>query len=680
MYVLENTIPYIPETVWHDPDMNIPWTNPIRFLGNGTLPVDIFFAPDTVYRLEFRQNNGVNPPSQNDPLIYEVNDYIPGSDGSIPVDTVAFASSNQVTNPQFSLINFTSPYVFTGTNPDPINIAPGWYLELAGTGTVTITQVPLSSSNTNPSNAPYALRITINGWTTDSVVLRQRFEQNGMLWANKIVSSTITARLDGAPQRISATLVDSNSDVLASVLRPTVINEEWNEYTDYGELPETENPNTPPAAYVDYRLAIPSNIDIYVTSIQLVVQDLPFEPSFEQDSINRQIDHTFNYYKPWIEYKPIPSYTAGWDFSLNPAQFGETGDTLTPTSIGVNKSKYAWDQTILFQSADDSLEWSRNSASRGFVVTPLLDTSFAVIQYLPQAIARDILSQHNAIQLRGFVSVGTLSGTISLFWTDDVTLPDLKTPNFNSLVASITAGVPTAGGGGIHGNWNAVANESNPTSVPFQLTTSDVAVNAIGFNGIVAKNDATYLAVVVAFDTFTAGRDLTLEYISLVGGDIPTRPAPLTPDEARSQLYYYYESSLPAGQFQPQGFNGGLSFYQVGAVNSGGQDGFFATTFGVQYKEMKLMVPIFTVWSGSSGTQDNVTGINVFNGIVQTGGAGNVAITAWTVLYNQTTGKTFAPNSAAVLHPVVHDVGTTSAQGLINFHYTADARLGIVLS
>jgi len=41
MFVLENTIPYIPATVYHQPD-GTPWTNPIRFLANGTLPVDIF--------------------------------------------------------------------------------------------------------------------------------------------------------------------------------------------------------------------------------------------------------------------------------------------------------------------------------------------------------------------------------------------------------------------------------------------------------------------------------------------------------------------------------------------------------------------------------------------------------------------------------------------------------------
>lgn len=289
LFVLENTIPYIPATVYHDPDLNVPWTQPIRFLGNGTLPIDIFFLPDTVYRLEFRQG-----PTQQYPLIYEVNNYVPGSGGSTPVDTVAFASSNQVTNPQFALMSLQNPVTIAGTNPAVIQLAPGWFLALAGTGTVTITQVPLNNSNINPSNAPYALRLTMNGWTDGSVILRQRFEQNGMLWADKIVSTTVTARLEGSPQSIQANLIDSNNSVIGNVLPLTPINESWNEYTGHAQLPATTNPNVPPAAYIDYELLLPSNIDIYLTSFQLVVQDLPIEPSFEQDSINRQIDHTYN--------------------------------------------------------------------------------------------------------------------------------------------------------------------------------------------------------------------------------------------------------------------------------------------------------------------------------------------------------------------------------------------------
>ena len=308
LFVLENTIPYIPADVYHDPDFNQIWDNPIRFLANGTLPVDIFFESDKVYRLEFRQHIGSGMPTQQDPLIYEVNNYVAGTGGSTPVDTVAFASSNQVTNPQFALMNVQNPVTIADTNPDPFDIAPGWFLLLGGTGTITITQVPLNNSNINPSNAPYALRLTMNGWTTGSVKLRQRFFQNGMLWANKIVSTTVTARLEGSPQSIQANLIDSNNSVLGNVLPLTPINETWNEYTGHAELPAPTDPDVPPTAYIDYDLLLPSNIDIYLTSFQLVVQDLPIEPSFDQDSINRQIDHTYNRAYPIVPVGAIIDY------------------------------------------------------------------------------------------------------------------------------------------------------------------------------------------------------------------------------------------------------------------------------------------------------------------------------------------------------------------------------------
>src|SRR5204862_1365630 len=51
-----------------------------------------------------------------------------------------------------------------------------------------------------------------------------------------------------------------------------------------------------------------------------------------------------------------PSFLTGWDFPLNPAQFGET---IAPKAIGGQTSYYAWDQTIVFQETTNSLTISR---------------------------------------------------------------------------------------------------------------------------------------------------------------------------------------------------------------------------------------------------------------------------------------------------------------------------------
>lgn len=339
MWVLENDIPYIPATVYHDPDLNTPWTQPIQFLGNGTLPVDIYFEPDVIYRLEFRQSDGLSTPTQQDPLIYLVENYIPGSGGSTPSGNVVFSSSNQVTNPQFALIDFLSPFTFTGTDPDPIKIGPGWFLELAGTGTVTLTKVPLTSTTPTKSNAPYALEINMSGWNDGSVFLRQRFFQSGVLWSNQIVSTAITARVQGLNVTISASLVDSMNATLGQLLSTTV-DSTFNEYTGYLQLPPSTDTGTPPAAYIDYKLALPSNVNIFATSIQLVVQDQPFEPSFEQDSINRQIDHTYNTAYPIVPVGAIidffgfilPAHYLLCDYTAyNRARYTQLFKTLTNT-------------------------------------------------------------------------------------------------------------------------------------------------------------------------------------------------------------------------------------------------------------------------------------------------------------------------------------------------------------
>ena len=195
LFILENDIPYIPATVWQDPYGNTPWSNPIRFFANGTLPNNIYYDPDAVYRLEFRQG-----PTQDDPLIYLVENYVPGTGGDTPVDESAFVTDNQITNPQFALINFQSPLVLNAITTQVINIAPGWFLNLTGSGSVTLTQVLLNSSVSDPTNASYALQIQLSGaWT--NVYLSQRFKNNALLWANTFVSSSITALSGNPPQR-----------------------------------------------------------------------------------------------------------------------------------------------------------------------------------------------------------------------------------------------------------------------------------------------------------------------------------------------------------------------------------------------------------------------------------------------------------------------------------------------
>ena len=325
MYTLENTIPYIPQPVYHDPTLANPWTDPIQFLANGTLPVDVYWLPDTVYRLEFRQNNGIDPPSQSDPLIYEVDNYMPGGAGGVePITNSANTSENEIANPQFAIVNFTSPTTISGTNPQALEIAPGWVLNLSGTGTVVLNQVPLNSATIQSSNAPYALRLTLTGWNPGGATLVQKFQQNGVIWANKFISTTISAFVATGTTNLVANLVDSQNNP-TQILAVPVVNQNFQEFPDGALMPPSTDTDFPPAAFMNYVLTLPNNVDLYITSIQILVQDAKdlSKPAFVQDTVDRQIDHLFHYYNMPLQYKQNPSFLVGWDFPFNPAQFFE---------------------------------------------------------------------------------------------------------------------------------------------------------------------------------------------------------------------------------------------------------------------------------------------------------------------------------------------------------------------
>lgn len=668
MFVLENTIPYIPATVWHDPDFNTVWTNPIQFLGNGTLPVDIYFEAGTVYRLEFRKG-----PTQSDPLIYEVNNYIAGEGGSTPVDTVAFASSNQITNPQFALTSFASPLSLVSvTNPDPIEIAPGWFLELAGTGSATITKVPLNNANENPSNAPYALRLTLSGWSANSVFLRQRFQQNGMLWANKYVSSTLTARIEGSPQPVSAQLIDSNNSVLAEVLTVPAVNSTFNEYKGNGLLLATTNPDVPPAAYIDYKLALPTNVDIYLTSIQLVVGELAIEPSFEQDSIDRQIDHTFHYYRDSLLTQPKESLLTGWDFGLNPWQF------TTPVSTTLAaQCAYTADQTIVYQQAGGSeVAVGRGTAAENyaFEVRAIGNNSrFAIIQYIDPTTVRDVWQYVLSSLVRAYISTPTHASAIRF---------KMRLIYRSSLPSTIGAAEPISTWAGatdptFAAGWTAITPKNDP------IYTFGARGQTFNFEGmqLPASNNANMTLGIVLYtldpiiETATADRIL-FERISLCRNDFAIDGQILSFDETLRRCQFYWETSKNTGVLPSATTVDGALLALMKFAPTTGTISMFANSFGFQFKVPKRTLSSVTRLYTPAGTIDQVTGY-MFNGTTNVGST-SFSDTAWTASNVGNNGIQYLVNTNSALYDgaIAASVGNTT-HSYILYHFQNDARMGI---
>ena len=675
LFVLQNTFPYLPAKVYHDPSGLDPWNNPIQFLANGTLPVDIYWdtgsaAMPMVYRLEFRKGD-----DQSDPLIYLVENYIPGGGGVGPITQVASVSDNQITNSQFSLINFSSPFSYTGaaSGVSPIDVAPGWSLLLTGTGTVNLTLVPLNNSATtiNSTNAPYALEITVTGWDTGGVVLRQRFEQNGMEWANQTVASSITARIQGAPQSISATLVDSNGTLLATVLNPVTIDGVFNEYQDFGTLGGSTNPDLPPAAYIDYLLALPSNVDIYITSLQLVVTNMATKVPYIQDTIERQLDNTFHYYLNSLVTQPKESLLTGWDFGLNPWQFTTTSNTTLASQCA-----YTADQTIIYQQTGASqISTAQGTAAQNFafqVTAVTANNRFAMIQYIDPRTIRDVWGYTLSSLVRAYILSPTHSSSIRfkmrLIWR--TTLP--STIGAAEPISSWTgAGDPVFAAG-----WTAIVPTNDPiytfgaqgSTYPFQGMTLPANQTGTMTLGIV-------IYTIDDMNQAATADSILFERVSLCRNDFAIDAQILTFDETLKRCQYYFESSKNLGELPTASDADGALVRECFTATVGGNIAVYPRSFDLQYNSVKRNIPT-TVFYAENGTINDVTIFIRDNGSqIATSLIG--ITTGWVGMNYGNKSAQFLADSVTAT-PILTFGGSVSntTDAYISFHYTADSRLG----
>lgn len=669
IFYLENEIPYIPATVYHDPQGNVPWNNPIQFLANGTLPNDIYFDPDVVYRLEIRRGQ-----TQSDPLIYLIENYVPGTSGDSPITAVALPTDNQITNAQFSIISFPDTFTLTNaTNPDPIPFAPGWELVLAGTGNVTLTREPLNDTSPNPTNAPYALRITLSGtWTADNCFLRQRFTQNGMLWANKTVASSITARIESSSvgNLISASLVDSNGTTLAEILDPVGLNTTYTVYPDYDTLGDTTNPDVPPAAYIDYLLKIPSNVDMYVTSFQLIAQDLQTSLPYEQDSIDRQQDYTFHNYRESAVIQPKASILTGWNFRLNPWQFTPTASTNIALA-----AQYVTDQTIVVSENAGTLDSARTV--EGYFSLEQVESAsagrFAIIQYIDM---RTIAPYWGSV-VSSLVNAGisTIHGTglqMKMRLIYRASSPVVSVPGtLDNPISSWATTDPTFTAG-----WTAL-----PPRIDNVYTIDSATLEPMPFEGfdlpVPFSADAMLGIVLYSVNTLNSAASADSIYfdrISLVPNEFAVESNPQTYDQVLRECDFYYEKSYAQDVLPGTANAGGCLFaYQTPRIN-GGSTEVQITAFGFQFREnARTDNPNITLYSPiTANAPDFVYGQTRTS---TNTGAIDIDVVNWTETQKSATGVSFISNNVA--SGFAPAVGTSFQNAWIFYHYTKDARLGL---
>lgn len=673
---LTNTFPYLPQPVFQDVNGTIPWANPLEFFPNGTLPDNLYFNEDLVYRLEIRQG-----PTQSDPLIYEINNYTVGTGGTpTPESLDVKAASNQVSNPQFAQINFTSPV--TITTAGTYNIAPGWNLVLTGSGSTTVTQLILSGTTDGAliGSPPFALEISNSGWST--ATLEQVFNNNGALWSNGAIAFTMLARVNAGSAPVSVNYIQSDAGIqLPLTVTPTSItNSNFQTVFGYLNVPASTNTDTSDVATTKIQIVLPVSNTIELTNIQVVGQNLPLpvnfdilvdSPQFNQETIERGIDNLFYYYQPQLNFKPIRSYLVGWDFALNPSQFGST---QTVTGSGA----YIWDQTVATSSPNFNIV--RDAVTGGLQATSTgANGAIAFMQYLSGSEVNDIIANQLSVNVSAFSSVVTnVNCKVYLFrGSSAATIPVLplvlgtlsSTGDFTLSAANWSA-IPR----GLYGL--ATANVTGITSSN-QLTTLNYDY---GFSGwqitdTAQINDTDKFAIVVTFACPTNATTFTIRSISLVPGLIPTRPAPQEPDEVLRECQYYYEQSYPPGVVPGSAtFQGAIWAKQI--ISGSAPINLTAGSFTLTYKTIKRVAPNITIYRPRIGTTDTVDsylynagadlvdGPNSFSGNWTTFAPASV----YNVTYTATTTAALQTNGAAASNP----------DGFILFQYVLDSRLGVV--
>lgn len=534
----------------------------------------------------------------------------PQSGGTASSSAVGF--TNQLTNPCFTEVNFipasTLTVTISGAGTTTVPIAADWDLTIVATGasTVTVTQTPVTGQTALPFNPPYTLDFVIGSNITSCQLIQTL--SNNPDWAapqtTGVMGYLAGSILLGNGTSVNMQYKPSAGNAAQSIINTTNTTGAYAQKTGTIQLAAAANTQTGAVGYdqiiIDI-LNIPGNASI--SNVQVVPSTTDISGiEYDQTPSNRQMDHMFNYYNDLLQAKPITSYLEGWCFPLNPAQF--LGKTVAASAIGANKSKYVWDQTIIFQSADSGVGVTQNSTG-GLVLTAAATTQMAVIQYQEGLYAREILNNRLSVMVSAYASVATIA-TISLWYTTDVSLPNINSGSNNSLVLTLDAnGKPAT----FNGTWveiprNGTGSTGGTTSLlgdaKFTIgTSSTLNYNRYGFNGwnldgVSGVGTATFFAIVVGTAEVATPNTVSIESISLVPGDIPTIPAPIPYAQSIAACQRYYEKSFNI-ETVPANAVGVLSceftFNQAVAASNN------QTTPSIAYKVQKRTLPTITLYN-----------------------------------------------------------------------------------
>lgn len=612
----------------------------------------------------------------------------PGLTEKESVNNLNNSLENQLSNSQFSQVNFVPSEGMTITFDGAISskaydIAPDWQLIISsnGAGSVTVGQVSLEGSLQIQTNPPNVLTVFTTGASVSNLILRQTLSNNPSIWSSTIDQDgylsgcMLITSLDGQNHTIQMQYTQSGgpSNPQSIVAGNTLTNGyQFINATVLLDQGTNTDDSTDGAVYID--IVLPNIGYCGITSVQVVGLTENILVDYEQETVNRQIDHLFHYYKPQIDFKPIKSYLCGWDFPLNPAQ--PRGDSVT---LGAVDSDYVWDQTIIYQSVQSSVIASRATSGKEVGSLKLdisTDTQLAVIQYLTVPQIHDLLTNKLSSNLVMSSTQGFLSGCISLWYTTETSVPDINTDH-DSLVSVLNSdGKPI----GFNGIWTEVPRSSLGDALFTLNNLVDLSdLQSVGFNGWELDPDVnvstiTYFAIVVGFSEISGTKSIAIQSCSLVPGSIPTIPAPQTATEVLNNCRDYFWMTYDTGTIPGTATINGVETFLVHSIwlESDQIGRAYPSAFTIDFGNKVTLPEIITFYSYLNA--------NVPNSFVAELEGGPVTQLTFSSFYiqqalskNRVSYKQVTNTNLVSLNPGI----TFAATGYQSFHVTIDSRIGI---
>ena len=635
---------------------------------------------------------------QTYPLIYLIENYIAngsGGSGTQISDPLLF-SENMITNPQFADVYFQTP--FTISSSGTYNIAPGWSLVLTGSGSTTVSQETNAANPSLPGNPAYYLELVNSGWT--SVKLIQKFSNNGSIFSLGAIAVAFSAFVSPNAENITVSYVPSTGTTYSF----NVFNIQTSifaQYTQAIDIPSEDNTDTGINAYVNIVFTLPNTGTVNITNIQITGQSTslsqsyinnPTPPSYAELTYNRMVDHEFNVYRTSLLREQKENILTGWTFSQNPYQYWPFSLTAVTTNT------YTLDQTIIIQQAyvtsatgsNVNVGSSTDSNNYGMAVQAETITSqFAIFQYIDSKTCRPLFGRKVSVQVRAFIS--TVNSTVCRFKMRLIyNSGTIESLGQNEPVATWTAtsgmtiGEPTYTTGS--NGWTAIAPPNDP------IYTLGNSFQYFNFDGIQLPTDPginTVIGIIIytldPLSITTTADVVYFDRVSLIQNDFAIEPHSETFDENLRKCQYYYEKSYPVGTAAGTATTVAICSAKMTIGFDGSSNEFlYGSSFYLQYKQTKRTVPVIHLYSPYSGTIDKISmGIYTNGGNTSpTSGANprDTAITNWST--SATDGNDGAVFICTATSTEILEIASGSVlagdEGLGQYHYTIDARLGIV--